>query len=331
MAGMGKRLRPHTLNTPKPLLPVAGKSIVEHLCVDIVKIINKKINNISFVIGNNFGIEAEKNLVTIANNLGANGLIRYQNKPLGTAHAILCAENELEGEVVVAFADTLFKAEFELNTTADGTIWVQPIEDPSMFGVVVVDAEGVITKFVEKPKDAVSNLAIIGIYHFKDGVTLRNELQYLIDNNITEKGEYQLTNALDNMKNKGMKFVPASVSQWMDCGNKDATVATNMQILKNNYLLGFTDASVVLHNSTIIPPCYISSGVQLSNSSIGPYVSIGADCIINDSIIKNSIIRNQSLLTQLKATNSMIGSYCTITQSNTIEQEYNVGDYTEIK
>jgi glucose-1-phosphate thymidylyltransferase len=331
MAGMGKRLRPHTLNTPKPLLPVACTSIVEHLCVDIVKIINKKIDSISFIIGPNFGIEAEKNLVNIANNLGANGLIRYQNQPLGTAHAILCAENELEGEIVVAFADTLFKADFELNSDVDATIWVQEIEDPSMFGVVVLDANGQIERFVEKPKDNISNLAIIGIYHFKDGETLRRELQYLLDNNITEKGEYQLTNALDNMKNKGMMFAAAKVDQWMDCGNKDATVATNQQVLINKHPNGYMDPSVQITNSEIIQPCYIAAGVVLHNSKVGPYVSIGNHTHIDNAIIENSIIHNHSTISGIKAINSMIGSYCNIAQTDTLAKCYNVGDYTEIK
>lgn len=208
MAGMGKRMRPHTLTIPKPLLPIAGKPIVQRLVEDITKIANEKVEEIAYIIGENFGEETEKNLKAIAASLGAKGTIYYQDEALGTAHAILCAAPSLNGKVIVAFADTLFKADFVLELEKDGIIWVQKIEDPRAFGVVKVDANNVITDFIEKPETFVSDFAIIGIYYFKDGAYLRNELQYLIDNNIKEKGEYQLTNALENMKKKGTKFSP---------------------------------------------------------------------------------------------------------------------------
>ena len=205
MAGRGSRLRPHTLTTPKPLIAFAGKSIVQRLVEDIVNVCNEEINEIAFIIGD-FGKEVERNLIDIANDLGAEGKIVYQDQPLGTAHAILCAKESLKGNVVVAFADTLFKADFKLEKNSDGIIWVNKIDDPSSFGVVKVNEEKIITDFVEKPEFFVSDLAIIGIYYFKSGENLNKELQYLIDNDIKDKGEYQLTNALENMKNKGLKF-----------------------------------------------------------------------------------------------------------------------------
>ena len=113
MAGRGSRLRPHTLTIPKPLIPIAGKPIVQRLVEDIVKVCGKEVDEIAFIIGD-FGKEVEESLVKIAEGLGAKGSIYYQDKPLGTAHAILCAEGSLEGNCVVAFADTLFKADFIL-------------------------------------------------------------------------------------------------------------------------------------------------------------------------------------------------------------------------
>ncbi|OFY86745.1 MAG: nucleotidyltransferase, partial [Bacteroidetes bacterium RIFCSPLOWO2_12_FULL_31_6] len=231
MAGRGSRLRPHTLTIPKPLLPIAGKPIVQRLVEDITKVCGEPVDEIAFIIGD-FGAQVEKDLITVAESLGAKGSIYYQEKALGTAHAILCAKNSLQGKVVVAFADTLFRADFTLDNNAEGIIWVNKIDDPSAFGVVKVNADNVITDFVEKPKEYVSDLAIIGIYYFKDGIYLKNELQYLIDNNITEKGEFQLTNALENMKQKGTKFVPGKVDEWLDCGNYKATVYTNQRVLE---------------------------------------------------------------------------------------------------
>jgi len=206
MAGRGTRLRPHTLITPKPLVPVAGKPIVEWLTEDIIALCDEKVEHIGFVIGD-FGKEVEQNLLEIAKNLGAVGKIYHQEQALGTAHAILCAKELLNDKVVVAFADTLFKCNEKINTTQDGVIFVQQVEDPKAYGVVKMDAQNRITDFVEKPQTFVSDLAIIGIYYFKDGKNLYEELQYLIDNNITEKGEYQLTNAMENMKNKnGLRY-----------------------------------------------------------------------------------------------------------------------------
>ena len=165
MAGRGSRLRPHTLTVPKPLVPIAGKPIVQRLVEDITKVCGEKVDEIAFIIGD-FGTQVEKDLVAIAESLGAKGSIYHQEEALGTAHAILCAKDSLKGNVVVAFADTLFRADFTLDSSADGIIWVNQIDDPSAFGVVKLNTENVITDFVEKPKEFVSDLAIIGIYYF---------------------------------------------------------------------------------------------------------------------------------------------------------------------
>ena len=188
MAGRGSRLRPHTLTIPKPLIPIAGKPIVHRLVEDIASVCNEKVDEIAFIIGD-FGIEVENNLISIAESLGAKGSIYHQEQALGTAHAILCAKDSLKGNVVVAFADTLFKADFKLDNTSDGIIWVKQIEDPSAFGVVKLNEKNEITDFVEKPESYVSNLAIIGIYYFKSVEQLCGELEFLIDNNIKDKGE----------------------------------------------------------------------------------------------------------------------------------------------
>lgn len=306
MAGMGKRMRPHTLTVPKPLIPVAGKPIVEWLVEDITRTCKEKVDEIAYVIGD-FGPEAEKQLVAVAERLGARGTIHYQDEPLGTAHAILCAQSALQGKVIVAFADTLFRAEFTIDESRDGVIWVNRIDDPRMFGVVKLDGEGVITDFVEKPQEFVSDLAIIGIYYFKDGEYLRKELQYLLDNDIREKGEYQLTNALENMKRKGTRFVPGKVEEWLDCGNKDATVHTNKRVLDYQPGAARVAASVKQENSVIIQPCFIGENVVLKNSVVGPYVSVGAGSRIESSVVSNSILQTGVVLKHAVVDNSMIG------------------------
>ncbi len=326
MAGMGKRMRPHTLTTPKPLIPIAGKPMVQRIVEDIIKVCDEKVDEIAFVVGR-FGKEAENNLVAIAESLGAKGRICYQDEPLGTAHAIMCAKESLTGKVLVAFADTLFKADFKMDSSQEGIIWVQKVEDPKPFGVVKLDANNVITDFVEKPQEFVSDLAIIGIYYFKDGAYLRSELQYLLDNDIKEKGEYQLTNALENMKAKGTRFTPGKVTEWLDCGNKDATVYTNQRILefiKNN----LRNANFVSQGSTVIEPCFIGENVKLINSTVGPHASIGDNCVVENSVVKNSIIQTNSKIKNAELSNSMIGNFSEFTGKSS---DASIGDYSTVR
>lgn len=326
MAGMGKRMRPHTLTTPKPLIPIAGKPMVQRIVEDITKVCDEKVDEIAFVVGR-FGKEAEDNLVKVAESLGAKGSIFYQDSPLGTAHAIMCAKECLTGKVVVAFADTLFKADFKLDSSKEGIIWVQKVEDPRPFGVVKIDGDNVITDFVEKPQEFISDLAIIGIYYFKDGEYLRSELQYLLDNDIKDKGEYQLTNALENMKSKGTRFSPGKVTEWLDCGNKDATVYTNSRILEFNKENART-SKFTNQNSTIIEPCFIGEGVQLINSTVGPHASIGENSIVENSTVKNSIIQTNSKIKNAELSNSMVGNYCEFTGKS---GDASISDYSTIR
>ncbi|MES2592512.1 MAG: sugar phosphate nucleotidyltransferase [Bacteroidota bacterium] len=326
MAGMGKRMRPHTLTTPKPLIPIAGKPMVQRIVEDIIKVCDEPVDEIAFVIGR-FGKEAENNLVAIAESLGAKGRIFHQDEPLGTAHAIMCAKECLTGKVLIAFADTLFKADFKMDSSQEGIIWVQKVDDPKPFGVVKLDANNVITDFVEKPQHFVSDLAIIGIYYFKDGDYLKRELQFLLDNKIMEKGEYQLTNALENMKAKGTKFTPGKVTEWLDCGNKDATVYTNQRILEFNK--GEVRKSKFSNNgSTVIEPCFIGENVQLINSTVGPHASIGANTIVESSVVTNCIIQTNSKIKNAELSNSMIGNFSEYTGKST---DASVGDYTVLR
>ena len=331
MAGIGSRLRPHTLTVPKPLTVIAGKPIVQRLVEDITSVVDQKIDEIAFIIGpaaKGFPTNTSEKLIKIAEELGAKGSVYVQEEALGTAHAIFCAKESLSGPCVVAFADTLFKADFKLDANADGAIWVKQVDDPSAFGVVKLK-DGYITDFVEKPKDFVSDLAIIGIYYFKDGGKVREEIQYLIDNDLKENGEYQLTNVLESLKQQGAKFIPGTVNAWMDCGKKDPTVDTNKQVLGfeqevgNNLVAG----DVVLNNSEIIQPCYVGKNVVLNNTKIGPYVSIGANSIVDDSTIVNSLIQNNVVISNADLDNAMIGNHAKYNGKYT---SVSIGDYTEL-
>lgn len=308
MAGMGKRMRPHTHTTAKPLLPIAGKPIVQRLVEDLAKVAGEAVQEVAFVTNPAFGPVVEKSLLEIAKGVGAKGTIHHQEEPLGTAHAILCAKSALSGRVIVAFADTLFRADMALDTDCDGVIWVSKVEDPRAFGVVKLDGNGIITEFIEKPQQFVSDLAIIGIYYFADGERLRQEMQYLIDHDIRDKGEYQLTNAMEHMKQKGARLKAGTVSSWMDCGNKNAMVDTNRKVLgfiKDDKDLVHPGAKLV--HSVVVPPCFIAENVVLENAVVGPYVSIGAGSSIKGSVVRNSIIRSSATIRDAVIDNSMLG------------------------
>jgi glucose-1-phosphate thymidylyltransferase len=308
MAGKGSRLRPHTLTIPKPLISVAGKPIVQRLVEDLAAGYNGPIEEVAFITGE-FGEEVERDLLNIAASIGAKGSIYKQEVPLGIAHAIGCAAASLSGNCIVAFADTLFRANFHFNPKEDGIIWTQKVDDPSSFGVVKIDQENVITDFVEKPQHFISNLAIVGIYYFRDAAILKQEIDYLIENNIKLRGEYQLTSVLENMKNKNTRFRTATIEEWIDCGNKDAVVHANKRMLdiKRNEKLISDSAKIV--NSVIIPPCYIGENVIVRDSIVGPHVSLGDQTVVEHSVLVNSVVGEQTNISDATMSNSMIGNF----------------------
>lgn len=325
MAGRGSRLRPHTLTVPKPLIPIAGKPIVQRLVEDIAKVAGETIDEIAFIIGD-FGPEVEASLLKIAKSLGAKGSIYTQDEPLGTAHAIKCAEQSMQGDVVIAFADTLFRADFVLDKNSDGVIWVKKVEDPSAFGVVKLDDYGFITDFVEKPQTFVSDLAIIGIYYFQSAEKLMDEINYIMSKNIMVSGEYQLTTALENLRSKGAKFSLGKVDDWMDCGNKNATVETNAKILAyETEEMSKFPSSATIENSLIIPPCYIGENVKITNSKVGPHVSLGNGTVVENSNIENSLIQEKTVINHGNLSNSMIGNNA---QYVGVAREISLGDYS---
>ncbi|MFY7987877.1 sugar nucleotidyltransferase [Flavobacterium cyclinae] len=330
MAGRGSRLRPHTLTVPKPLIPVAGKPIVHRLVEDIAGVLNQKIDEVAFIIHESFGKQVEADLIAIAQKLGAKGTIYYQNEALGTGHAIMCAKDSLSGPAVIAYADTLIRADFDLDTTADSVIWVKQVDQPEAFGVVNLNANGEIIELVEKPKEFVSDLAVIGIYYFKDIAVLKNELQSVLDNNIIHGGEYQINDGIKQMMAKGMKFVPGQVDEWMDCGNKNVTVETNTRMLGflHNDGENLVASDVKLENATIIPPCSIAEDVVLINATVGPNVSLGKGCHVINSTIKNSLIQTHAHIKNANLDNAMIGNHASFDGNFT---SISIGDYSVLE
>ena len=330
MAGRGSRLRPHTLTIPKPLIPVAGKPIVHRLVEDIAGVLNQDIEEVAFIIHESFGEKVEQDLIAIAEKLGAKGTIYYQNEALGTGHAIMCAKESLSGPAVIAYADTLIRADFELDPTADSVIWVKQIENPEAFGVVKLNDKNEIVELVEKPKEFVSDLAVIGIYYFKDIAVLKQELQNVLDNNIQNGGEYQINDGIKNMMANGKIFKTGEVSAWMDCGNKNVTVETNSRMLA--FLAedkeSLISKNVKIENSTIIEPCFIGEDVVLINATVGPNVSLGNGCHVVDSSIKNSLVQTHAHIKNANLDNAMIGNHASFDGNFT---SISIGDYSVLE
>ncbi len=333
MAGRGSRLRPHTLTVPKPLVPVAGMPIVHRLVKDIAKVLGEPIEEVAFILGDPafFGEDVVESLQKLAEELGAKASIYRQDEPLGTGHAIMSAKPSLSGPAVIAYADTLIRADFQLDREADSVIWVKQVENPEAYGVVNLNEAGDIVELVEKPTEFVSDKAVIGIYYFKDVSVLKDELQYVLDNDIVNGGEYQINDGIKRMMAAGRRFVTGQVDHWMDCGNKAVTVETNQRMLgflekEGEQLVSERSASDA--GSQIIPPCFIGEGAEIIGSTIGPFVSVGPGTKIVDSVIENSLIQSHSLIENAKLKDAMIGNHVTY---NGEFQSVSLGDYSELK
>ena len=326
MAGRGSRVRPHSHTNPKPLLPVAGTMIIERIVDTFNKSLDRDITDIVYILGPDFGKDIKQSLTEMSARQGVNPIFKVQDEALGTAHAVHCAEEELTGEVIVAFADTIFDTYDKVKIDeADSVIWLKEVEDPSRFGVAVHEGD-VITGFVEKPTEPISNLAIIGVYYFKDGDELKTRLEYLLDNDIKGPGgEFFLTDALDNMLKDGMIFKTATVDEWLDCGTLPAwreTTGIIMNKEKHHY-----DESA-FPNSTIIEPVFIGDGVQIENSTVGPNVSIEANSTIKNSTIKETLIQSDAAVMNSNLTESTIGNNTSVDGAKGV---IHIGDHSVLK
>lgn len=333
MAGRGSRLRPHSITVPKPLIPVAGKPIVHRLVKDIAKVLKQPITEVAFVLGDPafFGEGVVDSLTKLANSLGAKASIYRQDKPLGTGHAIMSAEPSLSGPAVIAYADTLIRAEFDLDPDADSVIWTKEVSNPEAYGVVNLNENNEITELVEKPSTFVSNQAVIGIYYFKEVGQLKSKLQEILDENIMNGGEYQINDGIKRMMKDGKVFKTGSVDEWMDCGNKEITLETNSKMLgflEKDAEEQLVDKSVIIENSSVIPPCYIAKHTILKNSTIGPNVSLGENCVIENTNITESLIQNHTTVKNAKLKNAMIGNHVIYDGNYT---NVSIGDYSKLE
>ncbi|MEQ9308316.1 MAG: sugar phosphate nucleotidyltransferase [Balneolaceae bacterium] len=326
MAGRGTRVRPHSHTVPKPLLPVAGTMIIERLVETFIRTLDREINEIVYILGPDFGQDIKDQLTEMSSRHKAKATFRVQFPALGTAHAVSCANEDLDGEVIVAFADTLFDSNEKFNLEgADSVIWLKRVDDPSRFGVAVHEGD-TITGFVEKPEEFISDLAIIGVYYFKDGQELKRQVNRVMEEDIKGPGgEYFLTVALDNMINEGQVFKIATVDEWLDCGTLPAWLETTGEIVEKE--AHSFDASKY-PNSNIIEPVFIADDVVIENSTVGPKVSIESGTIIKNSTVENSIIRENASLENVTTSGSTIGAF---TDLKNVTGKIDVGDHSNIE
>lgn len=332
MAGRGSRLRPHSLTIPKPLLPVAGTPIVYQLVNEIARVLDTPVDEVAFVLGDPvfFDEEVEKQLIALAHSLGAEASIYRQDEPLGTGHAIMCAKASLSGPAVVAYADTLIRADFDLDPNADAVIWVKQVENPSAYGVVELNKENQIVGLVEKPESFVSDQAVIGIYYFKDIAILKEKLERVVEKQLLPGQEYQINDGILAMLEEGYHFHPGLVKEWMDCGNPQITLDTNTQMLKilEQENQAMVAADVVLENSQLIPPCYIGEGVVIKDSTVGPYVTLGKGTQVYKSKMTHCLVQNDTEIHNATLERAMLGNKVYF---NGNFSEISIGDYSTLK
>lgn len=325
MAGRGTRVRPHSHVTPKPLLNVKGKSMVERIVDTFNRVLPTHLAEGVFVLGPDFGEEIYDQLREICERHDMKASFGVQENAEGTAHAVYCAGDHLEGDGIVVFADTVFDMEPGVDLSdADVVAWVKHVDDPRRFGIAVREGEKVV-ELIEKPEDPISNEALIGIYYVRDLANLRDGILQLIDGDVRGAGgEFQLTDAFDRMLKQGAVFKTASVTEWLDCGTIPALMDTTRHILdKESDDLRHGD----VENSVIVDPVYIGPGARIVNSVVGPHVSIESDAQISGSVVKSSIVFSDATVENVVLEDSLVGRSANV---NPQARRINVGDHSEV-
>jgi glucose-1-phosphate thymidylyltransferase len=298
MAGFGTRLRPHTWSVPKPLVPLAGKAMIDHVLDRLLPLDPTEIVCIVGYLGDQ--LEAY-----LRGRYQVPFRFVEQAEMRGQAHAIALTRGLVEGPSLVVFADTIFEADFgplrELD--ADGALYVKEVDDPRRFGVVVRDTEGYIRQLVEKPEQPVSNLAVVGIYYFRETEALHEAIDALLRSGTMLKGEYYLADAIQLMIDRGQKLRCFTIPVWQDCGKPEELLQTN------RYLLDKDDpAPPAYPDSVVIRPSYVDPSATVARSVIGPHASIGAGATIEGAVIENSIVGERATVRNLALSGSILSA-----------------------
>ena len=320
LAGKGTRLRPHTHRTPKPMLKIAGKPVIDYVMDDLRKL--GGVDEVIYITGH------------LKETVEAYARAKYpwksvfieQKQQLGTADAVRLAKPHIDQPVMIIFVDTIFDADLGVipKTDADGIIWVKEVEDYQRFGVVVTDAQGNMTKIVEKPSTPVSKRANIGLYYVKNWKLLVEAIDWVMQQP-TNKGEYYLTDAYQYMIDKGAKLRVVDVEGWYDAGKIDTLLETNRTMLEKRGMA--RRPSGLPSDAKIVEPVYIEDGVTIRRSTVGPNVSISAGTVIEDSTVRDTIVGEKSKIVKCALHDSLIGDEVVLTG---FSGDATVGDHSEL-
>ncbi len=318
VAGVGSRLRPHTYTLPKALINVAGKPIVGHILDSLEQV---DVDEVVLIIG----YMGEKIVDYVQKNHSVSVSFVEQKERKGLGHAIYLAKNAISRDepLLIILGDTIVEADLKgLISTGYTTLGVKEVPNPRDFGVVEME-DGFIKRLVEKPEVPPSHLAIVGLYYIKNAGFLFDSLDEIIAKDIKVKGEYQLTDGLQLMLDRGEKMMPFSIDRWHDCGNPQTLLMANKMILDSTG--GYAPQ---LEGSIIIPPVYISPSSEVKSSIIGPYASVADGAVIEESIVRSSIVNEGAVVKDVLLADSLIGEYAEVKGDF---YRLNIGDSSEMK
>ncbi len=307
MAGWGTRLRPHTWSKPKPLVSVAGQTVLDHI-IDVIATATD-LNNCRFacILGYH-GDKVKAHMAAHYPEVEVHYFV--QEEMLGQTHAISMAREVIQGPTIVLFSDTIVQDDLSFlldpAENPEGVIWVKRVEDPRRFGVVSVGADGFVSDIIEKPDSFENDLAVVGYYYFTSGEALMAAIDRQLNDKLITKGEYYIADAIKLMMEKGLKLQAKAVDVWLDAGLPETVLSTNRFLLENS--AGFENVPQVGDDVEIVPPVYVHPDAKITASVIGPYASIAAGCKVSDSKIENSVIEENTTIQASQLQESLIGA-----------------------